>query len=78
MTIEDRVKNILSELSGVKDIKNTDSLQYKLAMDSLSMVTMILEIEEEFNIELDESDMNPFNLDLVENVINMVRGYCDG
>ena len=29
-----------------------------------------------FNIELDETDMNPFDLDTVQNVIDMVARYC--
>ena len=40
------------------------------------MVTMLVEIEETFEIELDEADMNPFDLGTVQNVIDMVAKYC--
>ena len=34
--------------------------------------------EETFGIELDETDMNPFELTTVQSVINMVSKYCGG
>lgn len=76
MNIETKVKEILCELSGEENIENTDHLQGDLALDSLMMVTMLVEIEEVFGIELDEADMNPFDLDTVQNVIDMVVKYC--
>ena len=76
MNIETKVKEILCELSGEETIENTDHLQEDLALDSLMMVTMLVEIEETFEIELDEVDMNPFDLGTVQNVIDMVAKYC--
>lgn len=76
MNIETKVKEILCELSGKETIENTDHLQGDLALDSLMMVTMLVEIEETFEIELDEADMNPFDLGTVQNVIDMVAKYC--
>ena len=76
MNIETKVKGILCELSGEETIENTDHLQGGLALDSLMMVTMLVEIEETFAIELDEADMNPFDLGTVQNVIDMVAKYC--
>ena len=76
MNIETKVKEILCELSGEENIENTDHLQGDLALDSLMMVTMLVEIEEAFAIELDEADMNPFDLGTVQNVVDMVAKYC--
>ena len=76
MNIETKVKEILCKLSGEETIENTDRLQGDLALDSLMMVTMLVEIEETFEIELDEADMNPFDLGTVQNVIDMVAKYC--
>ena len=78
MNIEERVKDILVELSGDEVIDNDAMLQGDLALDSLLMVTLLLEIEEVFSIELDESDMNPYDLTTVQNVIDMVAKYCSG
>ena len=76
MQIEEQVKGILSELSGEETVQNQATLQEDLALDSLAMVMMLVAIEETFGIELDESDMNPFDLDTVQSVIDLVAKYC--
>ncbi len=75
MNIEKKVKNILSELSGEEGISNETTLQNDLALDSLSMVTLLVEIEDVFEIQLDEADMNPFDFETVQSVIDMVAKY---
>lgn len=77
MEIFEKISEILCELSGIKDIKPEDDLKEDLALDSLSMVTLLLEIEETFEIELDESDMNPFDLNTVEDAVKLVEKYRD-
>lgn len=76
MNIEEKVKGILCELSGEEAIEKSSTLQGDIALDSLMMVTMLVEIEEVFGIELDEADMNPFDLSTVQSVIDMVAKYC--
>ena len=78
MNTEEKVMDILFELSGEEKITEELTLQGDLALDSLLMVTLLVEIEEVFGIELDESDMNPFDLATVQDVINMVEKYCNG
>ncbi len=75
MKTEERIKHILSELSGEKSIETKARLQEDLSLDSLSMVTMLVEIEDSFSIELDEKDMNPFDLITVADVIKLTEGY---
>ena len=70
------LKGILSELSGEETVENDATLQGDLALDSLAMVTMLIEIEDVFGIQLDESDMNPFDLNTVQSVIDLVNKYC--
>lgn len=75
MNVEAKVKSILSVLSGIKHIDNGALLQYELLLDSLSMITMLLEIEDEFQIQLNEDDMNPYYLETVQDVIDMADKY---
>ena len=42
------------------------------------MVTLLIMIEDTFNIILDEADMNPFDLITVEQVIKLVEKYVGG
>ncbi len=75
MSITNRVLIILKKLSGLDDILIEDNLQNDLGLDSITMVTLLLEIEEEFRITLDESDMNPFDLTTVADVVVLVEKY---
>ncbi len=75
MDIEEKVKEILFELSG-EEIKGTEiSLTDDLALDSLTMVTLLMGIEDEFLIELEEKDMNPYDLTTVQDCIDLVERY---
>lgn len=76
MKTTDTVIEILKDLSAREDIKLTDELQSDLSLDSLSMVMMLVDIEVAFDIELQESDMNPFELETVNDVIALVEKYC--
>lgn len=76
--IEEQVKDLLSKLTGEAEITSEKNLQTDLYMDSLSLVTMLVEIEDRFKIELDESDMNPLNLLTVSNVVDLVSKYVEG
>lgn len=73
----EKVYDILKKLSGMHEITPESDLQNDLALDSLSMVTLLVELEDAFDIQLDESDMNPFDLKDVQAVVNLVEKYCD-
>ena len=73
--INDKVIEVLTELSGTEKISLENHLQNDLGLDSMLMVTLLIEIEEKFNIELNESDMNPFDLNTVQDVISLVEKY---
>lgn len=75
METQERVVKILEELSGNTNINSNDHLQNDLGLDSLDLVNLLVCIEDEFEIELDESDMNPFDFETVESVVNMVEKY---
>lgn len=78
MELFDKVCVILSELSGIETICLEHELQSELGLDSLQMVTLLMMIEENFQITLDESDMNPFDLVNVWQVVDLVEKYAGG
>ena len=78
MKIFDKVIVVLSELSGMETICFEHELQSDLGLDSLQMVTLLMKLEESFQITLDESDMNPFDLINVWHVVNLVEKYVGG
>lgn len=77
MSNAERVIEVLNVLSGIEEIKEEDDLVNSLYLDSLSMVSLLLEIEDAFDIQLDESDMDPFELIKVSDVIDLVNKYCE-
>lgn len=75
MKIFENAVEILKELSGMEDIRTDDKLKDDLALDSLSMVTLLLEIEDCFGIQLEEADMDPNDLASVEDVLELIEKY---
>lgn len=78
MEIKLKVKKILRNLIGIDDFSEESSLIKDLGIDSLGLVTLLIEIEDSFGIELEESDMNPFDLISVSDVIDLVQKYIGG
>lgn len=78
MEIFDKVTVILSELSSLETICLEHELQNDLGLDSLQLVTLLMMLEENFQIVLDESDMNPFDLINVWHVVDLVEKYVGG
>lgn len=70
-----RVIEVLEDVCATEIDNTSKTLLGDLAMDSLRMVMLLVMIEEAFEIELDESDMNPFMLITVDDVINLVSKY---
>lgn len=75
MSIYDSVLDMLKELSATETILPEQSLQDDLGLDSIQLVTILIEIEDRFEILLDESDMNPFELTTVKDVVDLVERY---
>ena len=73
--IKSQVIEILEDISTEKISDTSMSLLKDLSLDSLSLVMLLVMIEDVFGIELDESDMNPFDLISVQDVIELVDKY---
>ena len=78
MEVFDKVSVILSELSGMENISIEHELQNDLGLDSIKMVTLLMMLEDNFQIILEESDMNPFDLTNVLHVVKLVEKYVKG
>ena len=73
----DKIIEILKELSGLDEIRLEANLKSDLALDSFSMVALLIAIENAFQIELDESDLNPYQLITVQDTVDLVKKYQD-
>lgn len=75
---KDRVIELLKSMSGLENIGENDRLQVDIALDSLEMVLLLVELEDTLGVELDESDMNPFDLSTVADLVRLAERYCGG
>ncbi len=75
MKIKEQLYKILNNLSGMDVTNEKMSLQNDLGLDSLGLVTLLVEIEDSFNFELKPEDMDPFKYETVETLIKLVSKY---
>jgi acyl carrier protein len=56
MTLEQRLKKVISEQSGVeeKEITPKSNFTKDLSMDSLDLVEVVMSLEQEFKLEIDD------------------------
>lgn len=66
---------ILQEISGVQDIQPKHTLDGDVGLDSLGMVTLLVELEACIGVELKEEDMDPSALKTVADVIELANRY---
>lgn len=78
MTTTEKVKEIIKKVSENKKIRLKDRLTEDLLLDSLAMVNLLIDIEEEFDINLNESDMDPYEFETVNDIVELVRKYGNG
>lgn len=78
MITTEKVKEIIKKVSENKKIRLKDRLTDDLLLDSLAMVNLLIDIEEEFDINLNESDMDPYEFETVNDIVELVRKYGNG
>ncbi len=77
MDIRAQTIRILQELEPVEAIEEEMLLMEELGLDSLSMVTLLILLEDAFQIAFREEDMNPFDLRTAGDVIRLVEAYLE-
>ena len=70
-----KLMDVLSQLSGVENIHEGDFLLTDLGLDSLALVNLMVMLEDVFSIEFLPSDLDPFALSAVEDVMLLVTKY---
>jgi len=77
--IIDILSELLKELCCCETIQPDSDLKSDLGLNSLGVVTLMIMIEDKFEIVLNESDLNPFELKTVGNIVSLIEKYkgCD-
>lgn len=76
--MKETVNEILREKSFCEDITSELKLNEDLGLDSLNLVELMVELEDKFNIEIDESDLDPAALQTVDQIYALVSKYTEG
>lgn len=71
---ERKIIEVLTEL-GAESITPGSELRDDLGLDSLQMVNLLIALEDIFEIELEEADIDPTSLLTVEDVISLAKKY---
>ena len=75
-TIATRIKKCIADREGIGiDLNENARLKEDVGLDSLSLAAVIVELEEEFSIIFDESDLEPANIKTVNDLFEMVRRH---
>ena len=77
MELRERVFELLMELTSMEEISEYDELAGDLGLDSLGMITLLVAIEDTFQIELEESDMDPLALQTVDDIVQLLEKYLE-
>lgn len=76
MDIHEKLKAIISEVAtrAVDDVKIIDEtvLTSDLGFDSVQIISLIVELESQFNIEIDDDDLDIEKLTVYSSLYNMV------
>lgn len=76
MDRKEKVIEIIRKLTSQSEINDNSKLVEDLSIDSLNMVLLLINIETAFSFTLKEDDMNPYKLNTVNDVVELVERYC--
>lgn len=71
--MEDKLMNILNELRPELDFEKEDRLIEDGVLDSFDLVSLIGEINDQFDVEIDFDDIEPENFNSVEAMIKLIE-----
>ena len=69
----DRLLEILEDLNPEIDYKNTDNLIDGRYLDSLTILSLISEIEEEFDVEVPTVEIIPANFNSAKKIMALIE-----
>ena len=72
------INSILTEKRFSDAISADMKLSEDLGFDSLSLVELIVDLEDRFDIEIDESDLDPSQLKTVGQIYSLIDKYLEG
>lgn len=72
------LQDVIFQLCGLTEIKESDSLSEDLGLDSLALVTLMILLEDAFHIVFLAADLDPFALKTVGDIEKLLSKYTTG
>lgn len=76
-TIEKRIEEILMEEDDSIDYKNEKHLIDDRLLDSFGIISLVSDLEEEFDVKINAVDMVPENFNSIEGMASMIKKLQD-
>lgn len=73
----DELLEILNEVKPGVDFENDTDLIYHGVLDSITMVTLVMELNDAFDIEITPVDIVPENFKTVQTIYDMIQRLSD-
>lgn len=77
MSVEEKIRNFILENYLFTDdqsaLNNTDSFLDKGIIDSTGILELIFFMEQDLNVQVNDEEMIPDNLDSVNNIVNFIE-----
>ena len=73
--MEDKILEILEDIRPGVDFEGRDDLVSAKLLKSIDLMTLISELEEEFDIEIPVEDMVPENFESVAKIAELVKAF---
>ena len=73
MDILKKVEEVINETVGGDSVALNQELKTDIGLDSLSLVSVIVGLEEKFGIEFNESDLDPIKIIRVKDLVELVE-----
>lgn len=80
LSVEEKVKEII--VSRMKDQSKIEKVSYEtpllsLGIDSIFALSILVEIEDVYDIEIDDSDLNMDKIKDIASFANLIRSYVE-
>ncbi len=73
MSVKEQIAAILKEIKPTKDLSAVEDIIEGGYLDSFELMSLISNLGEAFEIEIDVDDIIPENFNSIENMVNMVE-----
>lgn len=75
--MEDKVLQIIKETCALKEESIINETELKdISLDSLSFISLIVNLEQEFNIEFEDEELNLYDYKTVKDILELVKEKC--